>query len=164
MRCEKIKELILEHRIRDLDQSEKLKLDTHLGECKECDSLFRHSNEVWNLLDKWESIEPREGFLTEFWNRVLEEDTKKKESTFDFFRNWKLIWAPVAALTIIVIVSVISLDIFQPKLAEVVFTAEDEEDEKLLIELDRAISRETAESLDIYGPWNEEIEENNKGG
>ena len=58
------------------------------------------------------------------------------------------------------VVSVITLNVFQSDRANVVFTESDEADEELLIELDKAISRETATALDIYGPW-EQFDKNN---
>jgi hypothetical protein len=62
------------------------------------------------------------------------------------------------------IISVISFNIFEFKRTKVVFTENDKADEELLIQVDSAISRETAKSLEIYGPWDEIPEEDNKGG
>jgi len=164
MRCEEIKGLILEYTGGDLDQSEKERVESHLVECEDCNVFFKQSNEVWNLLDKWNAIEPKEDIVARFWDRVSEEDRRRK-GIFDFFENLKPDWVLGAALAVILIIGVITFDIFEPNRAHVVFTEEDKADEELLIKIDKAISRETAGSLNIYGPWDEEIiKGNNKGG
>ncbi len=163
MNCKELKELILEYAAGNLDQSEKLRVESHLKECKECYLFFRQSNQVWDLLDEWDVIEPKEDIVTNFWERVSGEEIREK-GIFDFFKNLKLNWSFGVALAVIMIISVISFNIFEFKRTEVVFTEKDKADEELLIELDRAVSRETARGLDIYGPWEDEIEENDKGG
>ncbi|MBI2487225.1 MAG: zf-HC2 domain-containing protein [Deltaproteobacteria bacterium] len=163
MNCKELKELILEYTAGNLDQSEKLRVESHLKECKECYLFFGQSNQVWDLLDEWDIIEPKEDIVTNFWERVSEEEIRGK-GIFDFFKNLKLNWSFGVALAVIMIISVISFNIFEFKRTKVVFTENDKADEELLIELDRAVSRKTARGLDIYGPWEDEIEENDKGG
>lgn len=152
MRCEEIKELFHEYAVGSLDQGQKLRVESHVHECKECSLIFRDSNELWNILDNWDRIEPGEDFVAGFWKRISEDDVKGN-GILDFLRNLRLNWALGVALAVIMIVSVMTLNIFQSDRANVVFTENDEADEELLIELDKAISRETATSLDIYGPW-----------
>jgi hypothetical protein len=163
MSCKELKELMLEYTVGNLGQSEKLRVESHLGECKECYRFFRQSNQVWDLLDEWDVIEPKKDIVTNFWQRVSEEDPKGR-GIFDFFKNFKLSWSRTIALTVILIISVISFNIFEPEQTRVVFSESDKADEELLIELDKAVSRETARGLSIYGPWEDEIEKNDKGG
>ena len=163
MRCKELKELILEYTVGDLDQSEKIRVESHLRECQECSLFFRESNQAWNLMDEWDVVEPKQNIATEFWKRVSEEDVKG-EGIFDFFKNLELNWSLGLALAVILIISVISFNIFESQRTKVVFTEIDKADEELLIQVDRAVSRETAKSLDIYGLWDEIPEENNKGG
>lgn len=166
MNCKELEELILEYTAGNLDQNEKLRVESHLRECKKCYLFFGQSNQVWNLLDEWDVIEPRKDIVTNFWERVSEEDVRGK-GIFDFFKNLKLNWSfgvALAVIAVIMIISVISFNIFEFKRTKVVFTENDKADEELLIQVDSAISKETAKSLEIYGPWDEIPEEDNKGG
>jgi predicted anti-sigma-YlaC factor YlaD len=163
MGCEKIKELILEYPNGDLTQIERMQVETHLRECADCSLFLNGSHHVWNLMDMWDGVEVGETFVAKFWDRVSHEDTRKG-GIIEFFRNWKLGWTYAGALVVIVIVSVILLNFFESGRTKVVFTEMDKADEKLLIDFDEAISREDEQSLDVYGPWDEPIEENNKGG
>ena len=163
MECEKIKELILEYPNWDLTRTEKMQVEVHLRECEDCALFFNESHQIWNLMDEWGGVDVGENFVTKFWDRVSHEDSRKSGIMY-FFRNWKLGWTYAAALAVIVIVSVILFNFFGSSRTSIVFTERDKTDERLLIDFDKAISREDGQSLDVYGPWDELIEENNKGG
>ncbi len=163
MGCEKIKELILEYPGGDLTQIEKMQVEAHLRECADCALFLKESHDVWNLMDMWDGIEVRENFVARFWDRVSHEDTGKV-GIIEFFKNWKLGWAYGTALAVIVVAVVMWFGFFEPSRTKVVFTERDKADEKLLVDFDKAISREDGQSLDVYGPWDEPIEENDKGG
>jgi predicted anti-sigma-YlaC factor YlaD len=163
MGCEKIKELILEYPNGDLNQTEKMRVEAHLKECADCTLFLNGSHYVWNLMDGWEDVEVGENYVTKFWDRVSHEKTKK-DWIMEFVTNWKLGWTYAVALAVIVIVSVVLFNFFESGRTNIVFTEMDQADEKLLIDFDKAISREDWQSLDVYGPWDEPIEENNKGG
>jgi hypothetical protein len=163
MSCESIKELILEYPDGDLTQGEKIQVETHLRECKGCNLFYRQSSELWDLLGRWGGVEPEKDFVATFWDRVSEEDIKKGKGVLDFLKDWKLGWAVAVAVAVILVVSVISFNVFQPDIAKVVITERDIEDEELLIRLERVTSRDTAKSLEVYGPWGGKIE-GSKGG
>jgi hypothetical protein len=163
MECKEIKDLILEYPDGDLSQSERLQVEMHLKECGECSLFLDESHQVWNLMDKWDGIEAKGDFISKFWNRVSEEGTRKR-GVMDFFKNWKLGWIYVAATVVILIMSFVLVNFFQFDRTGVSLSEMDKADERLLIEFDKAISREGGQSLDVYGPWNEPIEENNKEG
>ncbi|MER3446799.1 MAG: hypothetical protein C4291_08125 [Candidatus Dadabacteria bacterium] len=163
MGCEKIRELILEYPNGDLTQIENMEVEVHLRECADCRSFLDESHRVWNLMDMWDGVDVNEGFITKFWDRVSHED-KRKGGIMEFFRNWKPAWAYATALAVIVIVSVILFNFFESGRTNIVFTERDRADERLLIDFDKSISKEGGQSLDVYGPWDEPIEENNKGG
>jgi len=162
MECEKIRELILDYSEGDLNQSDKLGVERHLKECKECNIYFEQSHKVWNLLDNWHTVQIKNDFIPGFWDRVTTED-KKKVNVFDFFRNLRVNLVSGGVGVIILILVVFLVNILVSHHDNTVFTEGDRSDEELLIEFDRSITKETAESLEIYGPWSDEIEEN-KGG
>ena len=64
----------------------------------------------------------------------------------------------MVAVATILIVSVISLNIFRTDVAKVVVTETDRQDEELLMKLDKDISRGIPKSLRIYGPWDTKAE------
>src|SRR5882724_10767073 len=99
-------------------------------------------------MDMWDDVDVRGNFVAKFWDRVSHEDTKRG-GIMEFFKNWKLGWTYAAALAVIVIVSVIWLSFFEFGRTNVVFTEMDKADEKLLIDFDKAISREDGQSLDV---------------
>lgn len=162
MKCENIKELILVYPDGELERSEKLRVDAHLRECGDCDLFFKRAVGVWNLLDKWDGVEPEGDFVAHFWNRVSE-DAEKGKGVFDFLKDWRLGWAAAVTAAVILIVSAVSFNVFEPDRASVVFTEADKADERLLIKLDRVTTRETVKSLEVYGLWDENIERS-KGG
>ena len=163
MKCGRIKELILEYPNGDLTQTEKMEVEVHLRECEDCALFFNESHQIWNLMDEWGGVDVGGNFVTKFWDRVSHEDSRKS-GIMDFFRNWKLGWTYAAALAAIVILGVILLNFFEFGRTNIVFTERDKADEKLLIDFDKAISKEEGQSLDLYGPWDEPIDENDKGG
>lgn len=163
MGCKEIKELILEYPNGDLTQNEKMQVEAHLRECPDCSLFLDESRHVWNLMDMWDGVDVGGNFITKFWDRVSHEDTSKG-GIMGFFRKWKPGWTYAAALAVIVIVSVILFNFFESGRTNIVFTERDRADEKLLIDFDKSISKEGGQSLDVYGPWDEPIEENNKGG
>ncbi len=163
MSCDELKELILEHTVGRLDQSEKTRVESHLNECKECSRFFMQSNQVWELLDQWDVVEPKKNIATEFWKRISEEGVKRK-GLFDYLKNFNYNWSYGLAIALILIITVVSFNLLEFQRTKVVFTEIDKADEELLIQVDRAISRETAKSLEIYGTWDEIPEEINKGG
>ncbi len=161
MGCKEIKEVIFEYPDGDVSQSARLEVEMHLKECRECNLLLNESRQVWDLLGKWEGIESKGDFVARFWSRVSDND---KGGIKDFLRNWKLSWAAAAAVVFILVMSVIGVSFFESNRANVVFTERDKADEELLVGFDKSLSVEESKSLDIYGPWNETTQENNKGG
>ena len=153
MRCEEIKDLVFEYPDGDLTQDERFRVETHLKECRECSLFLKQANGVWNLLDRWDGIEPQGDFVAAFWDKVAEEDLKKRGGILDFFRNLNLGWQVVVAVATILIVSFIALNVFQSDVAKVIVTETDRRDEELLMKLDKDISRGIPRSLRIYGPW-----------
>jgi hypothetical protein len=170
MGCEKIRELILEYSEGNLNQSDKLEVESHLRECKGCNLYFGQSDKVWNLLDKWDTLDTKDDFIPRFWDRVSEEDTKGG-GVFDFFRNLRVDLVAGVVGVIMLILTVFLVNIFVSHNENIVFTEEDRADEELLIEFDKAITKETPDSLEVYGLWdvrepqsNDENSEENNGG
>ncbi len=170
MGCEKIRELFHEYSEGNLNKSDKLKVEGHLRECKGCNLYFEQSHEVWNLLDKWDTLDTKDDFIRRFWDRVSAGDAKKG-GVFDFFRNLRVNLVAGVVGVLILILCGFLVNIFVSHNEKFVFTENDRADEELLIEFDNAITKETPESLEVYGLWDvrelqsydQNVEENEGG-
>jgi hypothetical protein len=162
MKCKKVKELILDYSEDDLDQSDKLEVEKHLTICNECNVYYEQSYKVWNMLDKWDAVDVKDNFISKFWDKVSTQDSKTI-SIFHFLRYSRVNLIGGLVGVVVLILGVFFANTFVSHRYNIVFTEEDKFDEELLIEFDKAVSKETVELLDVYGPWDEKIEEN-KGG
>jgi predicted anti-sigma-YlaC factor YlaD len=151
MECKDLRELVVGHSSGDLAGDDRILVESHLSGCAECSELFSNSNEVWMLLGKWEEIEPRSDYISEFWNRVEKEEARAGfwSSIWNQGGRWKL----AGALASVLIVGVFSLVIFTGDPGGKVLADRDAQDDMLLLELDSATSRDTTAALEIYGPW-----------
>lgn len=164
MECKDIKGILIQYSLGDLGQVEKVGVERHLEECNECRLYLSQSNELWNLLDTWEEVEPDGNFISQFWDQASIDETKYKPGFLSQLRNFKLNWTLAGAMASIFLVSIIAFAVFSPHTTNTLFTSADEQDELILIELDNALSRETADVLSIYGPWDNPLDVNGNGG
>ncbi len=162
MECKEIKETLIQYTLEDLAESEITTIEKHLGGCDECRSFVSESKELWSLLDAWGELEPRGDYISSFWDKV--EETAPAPGFLDWIRNVKLNWTLAGAMASIFLVSIITFGVFNPDTRNALFMSADEQDELIIIELDDALSRETADVLSIYGPWDGSSEINGNGG
>lgn len=163
MDCSDFKELIVSYSSDDLSGDDKALVEAHLKECGECSLYLSQSNELWNLLDDWKGIETGGDYVTDFWQRVSSEEAGSG-GFLAIFKKLRFNWALAGAFASILIVGIFTFAIFAPDAGKSIFTAADERDELILLELDRATSRETADVLAIYGPWDSGIDTVNING
>ncbi|MEQ9620143.1 MAG: zf-HC2 domain-containing protein [Deltaproteobacteria bacterium] len=163
MDCSDFKQLIVGYHSGDLSGDDKVLVETHLKECGECSLYLSQSAEVWNLLDEWKEIEPGSEYVADFWQRVSREEAGRG-GFLGIFKKFRFNWAIAGAFASILIVGIFTFAIFSLDSGNRLFTASDERDELILLELDRATSSETAEVLAIYGPWDAGIDTVNING
>jgi hypothetical protein len=72
-------------------------------------------------------------------------------------------WSYVSVVSLFVIIFVVAILYVMTENSVVKYTEKDREDEKLLFEVDRTISFDSADMLEIYGLWNAD-DDNSKGG
>ena len=164
MECNDIKELLTQYSLDDLGQVEKVGVERHLEECRECKVYLSQSQELWSLLDTWGEIEPEGEFVSNFWDKASIEETKLQPGFLGRLRNFKPNWSLAGAMASIFLVSILTFAVFSPDTTNTLFTSADEQDELILLELDNALSRETADVLSIYGPWDSTLDVNGNGG
>ncbi len=163
MSCENFKNLILDHTIAELDESRMNELKYHLEACNDCSEFLRFADLEWKLLDKWEEIEPKTGYITRFWERSNRREEVAKPSLFNHFYYRLANWSYMSLVSLVLVVVVVAIVYVTTENSAVRYTNEDREDEKLLFEIDRTISYDSADMLEIYGPWNVD-NDINKGG
>ncbi|MEM7007608.1 MAG: hypothetical protein AAF462_00565 [Thermodesulfobacteriota bacterium] len=152
MDCNKIKEQLLEYSLNGLDIS-KSDLNEHLECCPSCIEYASESKELWSLLDTLDEMEPESAYLSNFWSKVDEEKLKSSSGVVNWIKNLKPNWTLAGAMASIFLVSIITFGAFSPDTRNSLFMSTDERDELILIELDNALAKETADILSIYGPW-----------
>jgi len=164
MDCKNIKELLIQYSLGDLGPVEKTSVESHLENCTECRSYLSESNNLWSMLETWDEIEPDTEFLSNFWDKAAVNDVKLESGFLSWFRDIRLNWTLAGAMASIFLVSIITFSVFSPDTTNTLFMSADQRDELILIELDNAISRETADVLSIYGPWDDDSDVNGNGG
>ena len=162
MECKELKETLVQYSLDELGSKEKVSLENHIGNCDECRGYVSESIGLWSLLEAWDEVEPNNNYITNFWDKV--EETKPASGFLHWIQNIRLNWTLAGAMASIFLVSIITFGAFSPEMRNSIFMSTDERDELVLIELDNALSRETADVLSIYGPWDGGPEINGNGG
>lgn len=153
MDCKNIKELLTQYSLGDQKHLDHEELHNHLDNCTECRDYVLESRSLWSLLETRDEIEPDPEFLSNFWDKAAKDEVKLQPGFLKRFRNIKLNWTLAGAMASIFLVSIITFGVFSSDTSNNLFMSADERDELVLIELDNAISTETADVLAIYGPW-----------
>lgn len=157
MDCRNIKELIVRYSSGDLPGSDRELVEVHVEECEECRAYLSRSYKLWDLLGEWQAIETGTGYVSDFWDRVSREKDGRR-GFFGRLREFRPNWTLAGALATVLIVGIFTFAVFGPESGYRGFSDRDEQDELILLELDRATSRDTAEVLAIYGPWENDID------
>ena len=135
----------------ELNEEESKILLTKIDTSEELKQYFRESESLWSIMSSAELLEPREDYITRFWNKVSKDEDKKK-SSFSFFSNINLKWGFAGSLAVFLILSTIIVNNFVIEEEKSGFVYE-ADDELLINNLDEALSKNTHESLKIFGPW-----------
>lgn len=157
MDCRDIKELIVQYSSEDLPASDREFVEGHVGECEECRAYLSRSYKLWDLLDEWQGMDPGTEYVSDFWNRVSSEEDGRK-GFLGRLKEFRLNWALAGALASVLIVGIFTFAVFGPESGYLGFSDRDEQDELILLELESATSRDTAEVLAIYGPWENDLD------
>jgi hypothetical protein len=163
MNCENFKNLILDYTTDQLDQPQMNELKVHLDVCSECGEFLRFANLEWKLLDKWEWIEPKEDYIVKFWERLDHREEGPRPWLLSLFNYRVPNWSYTSVLSLFLVIVVIAIVYVNTENSVVKYTEKDREDEELLFEVDRTISFDSADMLEIYGLWDFD-DVNNKGG
>jgi hypothetical protein len=135
----------------ELSGEESKKLLLKVEDSDELREHFEDSSKLWNYMASVETIEPSPDFIRRFWKIVSSNEEKNNRSFFKFnFMNLK--WKFVYSLAVFLLLSTIIVNNFvlEEEKSGYVYEADDE----LLIEnLEEALSKNTTDVLNVYGPW-----------
>ena len=149
-----IKEKIQSYLQGDLEEAESKELESLFSNSSELNDYISSSNTVWEMLDGLEDVEPDKNYISRFWNTVEETSTSEKRSFFDYFKlgNKKFVFASSFVTFLIVSAFLVNFFVLNQGGSEYVFNQADEE---LLDNLDHAITLNSPDNLQVFGPWDE---------
>lgn len=148
------RELVQKYISGDISVDETSYIESMIEHDPELRTYLERSGKVWDLMGHFESIEPNPNYISNFWDRVRQEEDGK--TTFlEKIKSINIRWAFISSFATILLVSAFLINIFMidnDSEKKIVF---DEQDEVMLKNLDRAITKKTAASLEVFGPWEE---------
>ena len=135
----------------ELSDEESKSLLSKVEDSEELRDHFVESEKLWNYLSSVETIEPTPNYIRRFWNSVSSNEEKENRSYFQFnFLNKK--WKFVSSLAVFLILSTIIINNFVHEEEKSGFVYE-ADDELLVDNLEEALSKNTPDVLNVYGPW-----------
>jgi len=142
---------IEEYFLGELSEEESKNLLSKVGDSDEIRDHFEESKKLWNYVSSIETIEPSHDFIHKFWNTVSINEQNNNKSFFKFnFLNIK--WKFVTSLAVFLILSTIIINnyVLEEEKSSFVYEADDE---LLVGDLEEALSKNTPDVLNVYGPW-----------
>lgn len=165
MDIKKIKELLLEYPDGDITEQEKTTVERTIHESREHLEFYKASQRTWRLMDKGHGIEPSTDYVSRFWNRVAEEESKRANWLTGILDVFRLSpgWSAAAVVIIAVFASFLYFD--TPENAESLNTAKNDtqppktavvassnEDLQNMLDAERVALNEPLESHHAFGP------------
>jgi len=147
------KDRIIRYLSGDLVGEELISVENLISEKLEYKEYYESFKRSWEALEHIEDIEPKGNYVSDFWNKVEMSESKTNTGYLNFFHSWRTGWTLVGSLVSILIIGVFIFSLFSSRNTNVSFTDMDRRDEMLLIEVDKSISRNVTEILEVYGPW-----------
>lgn len=147
------KELIQEYISGDVSENGKETVKTLLENHPELNSYMRKSERIWDLLDSVDTVEPNPNYISNFWTRLREE--QNSASLLEKIGRLSVRWLFAGSFATLLIITAISVNMFILNTGTDSNIAFNKQDEILLRNLDKAITKKTAASLEVFGPWEE---------
>ena len=156
MDCQKIQKLIPLYLDAKLEDRESQTVREHLKDCPHCQNELALFEKSWNLLSKWEDVEPDPGYTSRFWTRLSSERAWYEQLLLNFkeffaMKKRPLAWA-TASVAIIVCVLTFSSYLMKIKTNNTL-TAMNPQELELLAELELAQNLDIIENIDWLEDW-----------
>jgi len=135
----------------ELNDEESKILLSKVNGSEEVQKHFEESKKLWNYMASVEEIEPGNDYIRKFWKTVSSDEERKSRSFFNFsFMNKK--WAFASSLAVFLLLSTIIVNNFVLEEEKDGYVY-DADDELLFNNLEEALSKNSPEGLNVYGPW-----------
>lgn len=135
----------------ELNENDTRSLLQNVDSSEELKQYFTESEKLWDMMKSAEQLEPLSDYIERFWNNVSKDEEKNKKF-FAFFEYFSLKWRFVGSLAVFLIIGTVVVNNFILEEEESGFVYE-ADDELLINNMDEALSKNTDESLNIFGPW-----------
>lgn len=161
MNCKKVQKLIPVYLDAQLEDRKLQAVREHLKDCPHCQKELVLFEKSWDLLSKWEDVEPDPGYISRFWTRLSLERPWYEQLLLnlkEFFAMKKktLAWATVP---MVIIVCVLTFSNYLMTLkTNNKLAAMNPQDLELLAELEFVQNFDIIENIDWLEDW--EIIEN----
>ena len=148
MSCQHNKQKIIEYLDGEISKKEKETVEFLLSSCEECKAFLKEQEQILQLMDAYEGLEPSADFTKKVISKVFSARAPEKEKA-KIVPLIRLLWKPLSAAAAIIIIA-LSIYAFIPK----------NQDEKLISQLDVVQNMDILENLDLLLEW-DTIQDNN---
>ncbi len=102
MKCRKVKKYLSVFLDGELDVKERLEIEAHLKKCFSCSHERDLLQDSWEMLGRWNDIEPSAHFKAGFWRKVQEQESGKRKQVLypRMFPRWAVALATATILLV----------------------------------------------------------------
>jgi len=134
----------------DLESSEVKKL---IESSEEFNAYYQEINNMWGMLEKFETLEPSTEYAAKFWDKVESEKNRTGFTLLNLF-NLNKKWAFAGSFGVFVVICSFVINSYVANNGNGIYF-NNFDDETLLTNLDESINPKTPDSLKVYGPWDD---------
>ncbi len=148
MGCQGIQEMLAMYVEGELEQDQITLVKSHLSICQACQKRFQSLQKSWELLEKWQNVEPSPGYISAFWTRLASVKPSRQMA-------WKFnpVLVPVfATFCILILVGsvIIKNHIFSVGTPEVIVLNLSDDEVKMLENFELAESYDLIKDIDFW--------------
>lgn len=154
MECEDVRDHIL-NLDDENDPVRDPEVTRHLAGCAECRELLEGVDKTWSALSAHPGLDPSPGFNQAVWRKIEAAEVRQplRLLRLAFLPPPVRIVAWSGAAALLIACSLLLLLPSAPSPAPVEFSANDQSDQQLLLEVDRLMDFDESRLLDVYEEW-----------
>jgi len=118
MNCRKVRRFLWNYLEKDIDQTQKQEIESHLKECSKCSLQAREAAKLREIFGRTEVLRPSPDFNRKLLTRIQTETSTARGEAVAESRprlSWRWAFAAVAAGAVVVLVTLFYQDIFRPQ-------------------------------------------------
>jgi len=127
----------------------------HLADCAECRKLLEGVDMTWAALSAHPGLDPSPGFNQAVWRKIEAAEARQplRLLRLAFLPPPVRIVAWSGAAALLIVFSLLLLLPAAPSPTPVAFSANDQRDQQLLLEVDRLMDFDESRVMDVYEEW-----------